>query len=314
MLYREFRGYKLSMLSLGTVQLGMKYGISNKTGQPSTEESFRLLACAMENGVNALDTSRDYGTSEDVLGSFFRTMEKPPFVTTKFNMRCEEGAPDALVERCVTDCLEESLSHLGLARVDCLLLHNGMDMFRYEKPIMRALRRILASGAADLIGMSVYRPEEVEKFLSIDELSVIQVPMSVFDQKLLFGGWIRRLAEANKAVFVRSVFLQGLCFMNPADTGIPELTACAGAYLERLHALADAAGMSVAQLCLSFIRDIPGITSLVLGAETPEQVAQNVVLIDGPALSDELRHTLESEFAAFPFERVMQVLANRYGK
>ena len=82
MQYREFQGKQLSMMSLGTVQLGMKYGISNKTGQPSLEESFSLLNCAMEHGVNALDTSRDYGTSEDVLGSYFAASGKRPFVTS----------------------------------------------------------------------------------------------------------------------------------------------------------------------------------------------------------------------------------------
>lgn len=314
MQYREFDGRSLSMMSLGTVQLGMKYGISNKTGQPSLEDSLALLHCALSHGVNALDTSRDYGTSEDVLGKFFSTLDAPPFVTTKFNLHNADGAAEATVEQGVVNCLQTSLAHLNLKRADCLLLHNGMDMFRHERPILRAFDRLLADGAIDLAGMSVYKPEEVDKFLSLDTLSVIQVPMSVFDQKLIAGGYIERLASAGKAVFVRSVFLQGLCFMNPDDTGIPELTEFVGPYLKKLHAYAAEDGMSVAQLCLSFIRDLPGVTSLVLGAETPEQVAQNVCMIDGPALSSDIRSRLTREFASFPFDRVMAVLSSRYGK
>ena len=314
MQYRELNGRKLSVMSLGTVQLGMKYGISNKTGQPSVEESHRLLRCAMENGVNAVDTSRDYGTSEDVLGGFFRTVEQPPFVTTKSNVHCEAGTPDDIVEQSILECVRTSLTHLGISKIDCLLLHNGMDMFRFEKPIMAAFRQILDNGYAAAVGMSVYKPEEVEKFLSFDELSAIQVPMSIFDQKLISGGYIERLAASGRAVFVRSVFLQGLCFMDPDDTGYPELTACVGPYLKKLRAYSAAEGISPAQLCMSFIRDLPGVTSLVLGAETPAQVAQNVTMIEGPALSPDTRAKITAEFADFPFDRVMKVLADRYGK
>lgn len=313
MQYRKFRGKEISAMSLGTVQLGMRYGIANQTGQPSMEDSFQLLSRAMERGVNAVDTSRDYGTSEDVLGAFFRAIEAPPFVTTKFNIRRKDGE-DASIEREIEESLRVSLERLGLDRVGCLLLHNGMDMLRLERPIMRAFRRILDGGKAEFAGMSVYRPEEVERFLSLDELSVIQVPMSVFDQKLISGGYIERLAAAGKAVFVRSVFLQGLCFMDPDDMRIPELAECAGPYLVKLREYAAAEGIGVGQLCVSFIRDLPGVTSLVLGAETCEQVAQNVELIDGPRLSADIRDRLTREFASFPFDRVMAVLAAHYGK
>ena len=314
MQYKTINGQQLPMMTLGTVQLGMRYGINNKVGQPSMESSFSLLSSALENGVNALDTSRDYGTSEDVLGAFIRTLDTPPFVVTKFNIHGAYGTEDQSIEREIDECFAASLEHLGMDKIGCYLLHNGKEIFKYEQPIMRVLRRILDSGKAQMAGMSVYTKQEIDRFLALDDLSAIQVPMSIFDQRLIAGGYIERLAAAGKTVFVRSVFLQGLCFMDPNNIAIPELEPYIKPYLLKLQEYALIEGMSIGQLCVSYIRDIPGVTSLVLGAETREQVQQNVALIDGPPLSNDIRSKISAEFSSFPFDPVMAVLANHYGK
>ena len=59
-------------LILGTVQLGMKYGLHNTHGQPTTEESFSILDAALAAGIDTLDTAWAYGTAEDVLGAWLR--------------------------------------------------------------------------------------------------------------------------------------------------------------------------------------------------------------------------------------------------
>ena len=64
-------GQQVSAMSLGTVQLGMNYGIANNSGQPDEEKSFSMLRAALENGVTSLDTARVYGNAEDVLGRVF---------------------------------------------------------------------------------------------------------------------------------------------------------------------------------------------------------------------------------------------------
>ena len=56
---------------LGTVQLGLPYGVGNRTGQPSQQEAVRIIAAACEAGVNCFDTAAAYGTSEQVLGTRF---------------------------------------------------------------------------------------------------------------------------------------------------------------------------------------------------------------------------------------------------
>ena len=73
-----------SPMTLGTVQLGMNYGIANEGGKPSLEKSFSILSAALEGGINTLDTARAYGTSEEVIGQFLKTWKGAvPNIVTK---------------------------------------------------------------------------------------------------------------------------------------------------------------------------------------------------------------------------------------
>ena len=59
---KKRKGNRVSELCLGTVQFGMKYGINNKTGQPSEEACFEMMDLAISRGIQVIDTARAYGT------------------------------------------------------------------------------------------------------------------------------------------------------------------------------------------------------------------------------------------------------------
>ena len=67
--------------------------------------------------------------------------------------------------------------------------------------------------------------------------------------------------------------------------------------------------MSVAQMAISFIRDVPGVTSLVLGADTPEQVKQNVAYMSAPTLSSDIRREIYGLFKNVDIKKIMEVLS-----
>ena len=66
--------------------------------------------------------------------------------------------------------------------------------------------------------------------------------------------------------------------------------------------------MSIAELAISFIRDVPGVTSLVLGADTEDQIVQNISYINAPALSVEMRNEISEAFKGVNMEKIMEVL------
>ena len=120
-------GKALPAMSIGTVQLGMNYGIANEGGQPSQEKSFAMLRTAFENGVASLDTARAYGNSEEVIGAFLKTWEgELPYITTKIRYAKPEGLS---FEANAIASIEESLQRLGVKKVDCLLYHSPNDIF-----------------------------------------------------------------------------------------------------------------------------------------------------------------------------------------
>ena len=300
-------GKALPAMTIGTVQLGMNYGIANEGGQPSQEKSFAMLRTAFENGVASLDTARAYGNSEEVIGAFLKTWEgELPYITTK--IRHMKDASGDFEAHAMTS-IEESLQRLGVKKVDCLLLHSPDDMFAQGEKAAKVMEKILALGYTDKIGVSIYTQADVEEMLKYPQYTATQVPMSIFDQRLIASGTVKKLKEAGYTTFVRSVFLQGVFFLDPDKVTDPILVEHAVPKIRLIREIAAAEGMTVAQLAIAFMRDTAGVTSLVLGADTPEQVKENIANFDTPALSASVMARLEAEFAQVDIPEIMKVLS-----
>lgn len=308
MIYTEIADKKISKMSLGTVQLGMNYGIANEAGQPCEEESFDMLSAALSAGINSLDTARVYGNSEDVLGNYFKsTGSNVPFITTKVP-QISEGS-DAEIERTMIEYVETSLEKLGVKKVDNLMLHNASNLRFKGDLCARVMSDFVKRGYTDMVGASVYTADDVTEMLKYDVYTSTQIPMSIFDQRLICDGTVEKLRRRNCCVFVRSVFLQGVFFLDPDKITDPLLLEYAKPKIVKLRELAEKEGMSIAALAISFMRDVPGITSLVLGADTSEQVRANSEYFSAPSLSEETTAKIKEEFSDVNIPEIMKVLS-----
>ena len=298
----------ISPITLGTVQLGMNYGIANNGGKPDEERCFSILHTALEGGVTALDTARAYGDSELVIGRFLKQWKgTAPAIITKIPTL--QGNSPKELEKFVTESVEQSLERLGVSKLEAVMLHGAKDPVIHGKSCADAMKALIAHCYTDKVGVSVYTAEDIEGMLPYDVFSVTQVPMSIFDQRLIACGAIEKLHQRNFSVFVRSVFLQGLFFLNPDKIDDPILLEYAVPKIRLLTTIAAELGMSVAQLAIAFIRDCAGVTSLVLGADTPEQVKNNVAYFDTPNLNEAVVALLRREFANVDIPAIMQVLS-----
>lgn len=299
---------RISPMTLGTVQLGMNYGIANNAGKPDEEKSFSILRTALEGGVTALDTARAYGDSELVIGRFLKQWQgETPAIITKIPTL--QGNSPKELEKFVTDSVEQSLERLGINKLEAVMLHGAKDPIIHGKACADAMKALLDHGYTDKVGVSVYTAEDIEGMLPYEIFSVTQVPMSIFDQQLIAGGSIAKLQERDYTVFVRSVFLQGLFFLDPEKVDDPVLVEHAVPKIRLLKSVAQELGMSIAQLAIAFMRDCAGVTSLVLGADTPEQVKSNAAYFDAPALEAATMELLRREFANVDIPAIMQVLS-----
>ncbi len=308
MKYTKVAGIRVSGMSLGTVQLGMDYGIANAGGKPDLAQSFSMVASALDGGVTSLDTARAYGDAEEVLGAFLKeyTGERP-FVTTKVPRFDLDN--DVQIEKHIVDSVETSLEKLGVSKVNCVMLHHPANLYNQGDIIAKYMESLVHRGYTDLIGASVYTGEEVEQMLRYPVYTATQVPMSVFDQRMLASGTLAALEQRGIATFVRSVFLQGLFFLDPDSLTDPQLLKHAKQQIQQLRAFAEDESMSVAELAIAFIRDLPGVTSLVLGADTKEQVRANLAYFDVPPICEKTRRLMETAFANVNIPEIMRVLS-----
>lgn len=298
----------ISAMSLGTVQLGMNYGIANDAGKPSEETAFAILRTALEKGITSLDTARGYGDSEEVIGRFLKSWKgAAPVITTKIlDLHGDTPAQLAAFARC---SVETSLEKLGVSKVGTVMLHRPADLFKHGKSAENAMTALVDAGLCDRVGVSIYTAEDIRKMLEFSGFSATQVPMSIFDQRLIADGSVAELEKRGYTVFVRSVFLQGLFFLDPDRVTDPVLQEHAVPGIRRLRAIAAEQGLTVAQLAIAFMRDCGGVTSLVLGADNASQVANNAACFDTPALETAVVELLKKEFARVDIPAIVQVLS-----
>jgi len=266
------------------------------------------MRAAFDLGVTSLDTARAYGDSEDIIGRFFREKSGDlPFVSTKVPPYA--GGDASGLEKHIIESVEASLDKLGLKKVENIMLHNGVSLFRFGDETAEIMGGLVKRGYCDMVGASVYGAEDIDKLLTYDVYSSTQIPMSIFDQRLINGGYVEKLAERGFTVFVRSIFLQGLFFLDPEKITDPILLEHAKPRIIKLRELAEKEGMSVSEMAITFLRDYPGVTSLVLGSDNADQVRSNISCFDAHPLSEETLSILKTTFADVNIPEIMKVLS-----
>ena len=285
------RGLEISEISLGAVQLGLNYGINNTHGKPSAETAAKILTTACEGGINVIDTASGYGDSEKVVGDFFRTYTgKKPTIVTKFKIMIDtdKTAPVEDVEKILRAQVENSLETLGYDKLPLLMLHRESEMFDYGEVLPSALKKLKSEGLVERVGVSLNSTKYIDDVVKNDLYEAVQLPLNMM---------------ADVIVFIRSVFLQGLFFRDPQT--LPEgVLQLAKEPLKKLNKLAEEENRSIAEIALTFIRDLDGVTSLVLGSETPEQVKENISLVNAPGISEATRSRILEIFSDID-ERVL---------
>ncbi len=311
----QINGKAFSQMSLGTVQLGMNYGIANNAGKPSMETAMDVLNTAVSGGITALDTAAGYGDSEKVIGHFLRGRggKKELFITTKFNLasaNLPENPSKAAVKEAVRAFLSRSLENLGVDNVDCFMLHRFSDYSSYGDAVPEVLRDLIDEKLIGCAGVSIYHPEDLDAPMKDNLIRMIQAPMSMFDHALNDSPYMAEIKQRGIALIIRSVFLQGLFFMDPDKFTDEDLIVPAAPRLRILQAMAKELNMNIAQLAIAYIRDNPGVTSLVLGADNGRQVAMNLEYFkpDAPTIPAEYRKRID-DMGSADIARIMKVLA-----
>ena len=260
-----------SKICLGTVQLGMAYGINNRSGKPSFKESRAIIEAALAGGITTFDTAPAYGDSESILGECLGGSRERAVIVSKIAAVDWDLDPDSIVGK-IRGNLESSLARLRIPAIPVYLFHRFSDVERRDRLVLEEIRSLKKRGLIGKIGVSVYTPDEAEAVLAIPGLEAIQVPFHLLDKRLLDNGFLGRARERRFLVFSRSVFLQGLFFRESIPPNLQEFIPLQ----MRLKEISLDAGMGLAELALRFALSIDAIDSVLVGVETTEQLGENI--------------------------------------
>lgn len=317
MKYFELNGKKLSSFQLGTVQLGMKYGLGVDCDKPSEETAFKMLDRAMELGVNNLDTANNYGDSQKVIGHWLASRRNSfassgsegsaaslgcegsaPFVITKIGP-LKHGSFDILRDDVLFQT-EGCRKELGMDTLDCLMLHNFEDYEKDADALRRIFEEMKRDGFYSVSGISAYSRHDYG-MIAESGFDVTQIPLNVFDWTRIDDGGIKKIADAGMKIFARSTFLQGLVFHTPEDLD-PRMDFCVPT-VKRWNELCREFDTEPSVLAMSFILSVPGITCAVLGCDTKKHVELNCAMMDKVhELSAEQMNILHEAFKDTPAE------------
>jgi aryl-alcohol dehydrogenase-like predicted oxidoreductase len=297
----EYRRLGNSGLKLSTIGLGswLTYGTATPDGQ--------AVACirrAYDLGINHFDCANKYGevphAAERVLGEALRGRPRGSYVlTTKVFYPVGPGPTErGLSRKHMTDQVHASLAAFDTEYIDILYCHR----FDPETPLAETLQTLddlVAQGKVLYYGISEFSPAQTRQAAAIarelrlrpitvtqpvynllarriesEELPLAQelglglVTFSALGQGALTGKYAPgQVPEGSRAAAAESVsHLVRTRYLNPEQL----------AQVERLKAVADELGLTLAQLALAWVLRQPAIASALVGASRPEQLEENV--------------------------------------
>lgn len=303
-------GYEVSEISLGTWQLGSRWG------DPFSEEvAQQTLEAALENGINMLDTADIYqdGCSERAIGRFMKAHpEKRIYVVTKMGRALNPHVAEGYTEENMRRFVNQSRERMGVDALDLTLLHCPPTPIFSNKEFFACLDKMKAEGIIRHYGVSIERIDEGLAALEHD-ISAIEVIFNMYRQRPA-EELFKKAAEKNVGIIVRVPLASGILTgtytadktFGPNDhrtynrngesfdkgetfSGVDYLTGIRSA--ERLKAelpTEDLAGMAL-RWCLMF----PEVSVVIPGASRPEQIVRNVAASELPPLSPAQMETVK---------------------
>lgn len=243
---------------LGTAQFGMPYGVANTVGKPNLEEILSIVQCAVQNDILFFDTAQDYGDCEDILAQCFHQLK----ITEKVNIISKINSP------CIAS-IKALIKKMGLKSLYGLL-------WRGANPDIHFFEKLKAEGLVHSFGVSVYREEEVERGLENEAVEIIQLPFNIFDQRAITKRWFEKAEKRGKTIIVRSVYLQGLLLMKPAQ--LPSHLYFAKPYLEKYAGFCLEKGVGLREVAMNFVLKYAHDSPIIFGVEKMEQLVENLSL------------------------------------
>ncbi|MFL6699571.1 MAG: aldo/keto reductase [Vitreoscilla sp.] len=328
-------GLFVSELCLGTMTFGGSDGIWGKIGDLGQADAERLVGQAIDAGINFIDTADVYsgGVSETITGQALKNLKiarESVVVATKVFGETSPGVNGRGASRGhIMDGVKASLKRLQLEHIDLYQIH-GFDPATPIEETVRALDQLVRHGHVRYVGVSNWAAWQIVKALGISE----RLGLSRFESLQAYYTVAGRDLEREIVPMLRSEGL-GLMVWSPLAGGLLSGKYTAGAnaeagsrrqsfdfppvnreradvVIEAMRPIAQAHGVSVARVALAWLLQQPQVTSVIVGAKRPDQLADNIAATELTLGAEELgalddASALAPEYPGWMFERQGEV-------
>jgi aryl-alcohol dehydrogenase-like predicted oxidoreductase len=309
--YRQLgrSGLRVSTLTLGTMGFGGT-GWAEAVGTLGVDAARAQISMARDAGVNLIDTADVYsnGLSEEIVGKALGGDRDEVLLATKVRMPMGEGPNDAGLSRHhVIRGAEASLRRLGTDWIDLYQVHEWDGHTPLEETLA-ALDMLVQSGKVRYVGASNYTGWQLMKALGVAD----RLGLSRFVSQQIYYSLQARDAEYELVPVSIDQGL-GILVWSPIAGGLLSgkyrrgVDAPAGSRhlgdwdeppvhdedklydtIEVLVEIGEAHGVSAARVALAYLLAKPAVTSLIVGARTEEQLADNLAAADLTLAGDEI--------------------------
>jgi aryl-alcohol dehydrogenase-like predicted oxidoreductase len=322
-------GLIVSELCLGTMTFGGEGGMWGNIGQLQQDEADQLVKAALDAGINFFDTANVYaeGRSERILGQSLKNLgvrREEVVVATKVLGRMHPGPNGAGASRGhIHDQVHASLERLGTDHIDLYQIH-GFDRATPIEETLYALDSLVRRGTVRYLGLSNWAAWQVMKAIGIAAARNYAAIASLQAYYTLAGRDLERevipmLQSEGVGLMVWSPlaggFLSGKYTREGEGEGrraafdFPPVDKARGYdVVDVLKALAEEKGHSVAQLALAWLLHQPAVSSVIVGAKRPDQLADNLGASEVAFTPEELARldavsALPAEYPGWMLER-----------
>jgi aryl-alcohol dehydrogenase-like predicted oxidoreductase len=295
-------GVLVSELCFGTMTFGGK-GYWKAIGQQTEDETTQLVKTAIDSGINFFDTANAYseGLAETLLGRSLKNLgisHQSVFIATKVRLRMGTGVNQVGLSRLhILDSVDDSLARLGLSHIDMLYIHS-VDPVTPVEETMRALDDVVRAGKVRYIGVSNHPAWMVMKangiavrngwtqfvasqnFYSIATRDIEReiVPMAL-SEGLSIMPWSPLAGGFLSGKFRRDATIAGNSRRDEFD--FPPLNKeKALEIVDLMSAIGSKYNASAARVALAWTKEKPGVTSVIIGAKTNDQLLDNIACTD----------------------------------
>lgn len=271
----------VTQLGLGTVEIGLPYGIGVKS-LPSEAEAERILKTAVELGITYIDTARGYGVAEERIGKSGIGNMPGVVIGTKCAqfLKQEPALPGAALEKRIREEIDLSRKNLRQEVLQLVQLHIELADYTDFRELIEIMQKLKDEEKVLHVGIATRGEEAPLAAIAAGFFATLQTAYSILDQRM--AAQVLPAAQKNGVGIInRSVLLKGA--LTPASEQLPDQLAPLKENSRQAAAIAADLGISLPALALRFVISNPAVTTALIGTTTPEHLSSAITAAqEGP--------------------------------